>query len=1033
MSLHEGKGDTASFLPRILIIDHHDSYTLNLLSLLLPSEDQAERRKEMSALLPSRVVVLPHNHGYLKPQAFQKLIKPHIDAIILSPGPGTPENPNDFGAAEALLKDENLGIPILGVCLGHQGLATAFGGKVKRARSVRHGLRSPLRWSPDEEAVGKKAKTEAPGGILAGIPENAQVVRYNSLTVDEETLPQCLRVTSWAFDDPCRAPPPRLFASALESRLRSEQHSLVASATSSAYASSCPDSPSACASPLVSASTSSSADGHCDMTEIDPGFPENPNRSNLERVILSMQHNHLPIHSVQFHPESIESNYGRQIMSNFLKVVEDFWKGQGTDVARRKLREWHEYRAELPQWLRKQGDRCVSSGSSLELDSLPDQESKASIQPFKVKSRRFRNAAGPGVAATLAPKIFERLFRQSKERSSGQVGSVWLDSARPRDPHSRYSFMASPSFSLSYDCFKKQLVLHRPALDGSTENEPVDMKGAIRDNDEKAPSFWGWMNQLQCELKTSTDFSEAIVDLDEHEGRAEDMKRTYGSVFRTGFVGYWGYEMKEESLDLERPEDQGPISSQSGLPDAEFAFCNKVLAFDHVKEEWIAFALIQDQDSAEVNHLPTMANLHRLLSDRSAMAVTPKVASDWFDQVGTVLDSELHQLSPTTSSRTSLAKDVLPLLKPDLDSASYKARIEQCREIIASGESYELCLTTQFRGKLTPNQHASSYESGKEDLKDDHFELYLRLRERNPAPYSAFLHLPDLDCGSVADQRWGSRSILSTSPERFMRITMQGQVEMKPIKGTLARAGWGVGEAGMRAGDSGEEEEREKREWREREDKRRREKLSADIKERAENLMIVDLIRADLYSFCQIHSVKVPALMKVESYETVHQLVTTVSGQLKEGVGSCEAVMRCFPPGSMTGAPKLRSVQLLEGLETQLCPEIPALLSNPRSTTFSPSPCSNEPLEIACRGVDASRQAKSGHNSSKARRGIYSGSLGWMGIDGSADFSVVIRTAFVNGDEVSLGAGGAITYLSDPEQEWREVLDKIQALANVEA
>lgn len=148
----------------------------------------------------------------------------------------------------------------------------------------------------------------------------------------------------------------------------------------------------------------------------------------------------------------------------------------------------------------------------------------------------------------------------------------------------------------------------------------------------------------------------------------------------------------------------------------------------------------------------------------------------------------------------------------------------------------------------------------------------------------------------------------------------------------------------------------------------------------------MDLIRNDLAQVCKPSSVRVPKLMHVESYEKVHHLVSTIRGTLYKDVNSVEAVKTCFPPGSMTGAPKLRSVQLLDGLEK------------------------HKP------------------------RGIYSGCLGYFSLNGSADFNVVIRTAVASTKregllEVSVGGGGAITFLSDPEQEWKETLLKTKSVA----
>ena len=164
---------------------------------------------------------------------------------------------------------------------------------------------------------------------------------------------------------------------------------------------------------------------------------------------------------------------------------------------------------------------------------------------------------------------------------------------------------------------------------------------------------------------------------------------------------------------------------------------------------------------------------------------------------------------------------------PDQTRESYISSIESARSSITLGNAYELCLTTQFRAKLPPHS----------PLLEDPYPLYLSLRATNPAPYSAYFNLPQSDL-----------TILSSSPERFLRSSTTGRVSMKPIKGTVRRCP-----------DDPEEDER------------RKASLEADEKERAENLMIVDLIRNDLMGFCQVESVQVDGLMKIETYETVHQ------------------------------------------------------------------------------------------------------------------------------------------------------------------
>ena len=258
--------------------------------------------------------------------------------------------------------------------------------------------------------------------------------------------------------------------------------------------------------------------------------------------------------------------------------------------------------------------------------------------------------------------------------------------------------------------------------------------------------------------------------------------------------------------------------------------------------------------------------------------------------------------------------------------SEYLERIAQSRQLINEGESYEVCLTTELSSPNTIDPLAT----------------YRRLRVGNPAPYAALL-------------RFGELSVLSSSPERFLSVSSEGVVESKPIKGTCERSS-----------DASE-------------DARRAEALQADEKTRAENLMIADLVRNDLGRVCELGSVHVTALMVVERYATVHQLVSIIRGQLREGSTALDAVCACFPAGSMTGAPKLRTLEVIDRLEDR-------------------------------------------------PRGIYSGALGYLSVNGSADLSVVIRTIVATPEGVTIGAGGAIVAASDPEAEYEEMLLKTRPL-----
>lgn len=303
----------------------------------------------------------------------------------------------------------------------------------------------------------------------------------------------------------------------------------------------------------------------------------------------------------------------------------------------------------------------------------------------------------------------------------------------------------------------------------------------------------------------------------------------------------------------------------------------------------------------------------------------PADAACWLDETGRRLASSAWP--PPSPLPEKLSLDGPLALRHN--KAAYLERIRQCQAALRQGESYEICLTNM----------ASAPTSA------DPWTTWRILRRANPAPYGAYLQL-------------GGIAILSCSPECFLSISRDKTIQSKPIKGTRPRS---TNPA---------------------EDSKQKNELAVSEKEQAENLMIVDLVRNDLGRIAEPGSVAVPALFAIESYPTVHQMVSTVTARIREGVSASQCVKAAFPGGSMTGAPKKRTLEILDKLE-------------------------NGP------------------------RGIYSGALGYFSLCGSANLSIIIRTLVMSGGYLSFGVGGAITALSDPEAEFEETRVKAQAFLSL--
>jgi para-aminobenzoate synthetase len=340
---------------------------------------------------------------------------------------------------------------------------------------------------------------------------------------------------------------------------------------------------------------------------------------------------------------------------------------------------------------------------------------------------------------------------------------------------------------------------------------------------------------------------------------------------------------------------EGDAAHRSPLPDAAFVFADRLIAFDHVAETTYVLCLVTP--SYEVEGRRWVRDTRRRLDDLPPLPNPPRT-----------------QRRESVEFRLSRSYE------------QYIQDIRRCQEHLVEGETYEVCLTNRLTTDATPDPLAT----------------YRILRHVNPAPFSAFL-------------RFGDAAVLSSSPERFLRVGRDRWVEAKPIKGTVRRGSTPAEDLELSEG------------------------LRTSEKNQAENLMITDLLRNDLGLVCEIGTVQVPRLMAIESFETVHQLVSTVSGRLREDLSPADCIRACFPGGSMTGAPKKRTMQIIDELEQQ-------------------------------------------------PRGVYSGAIGYLGLSGGSDLNIVIRTIVIDGESCSIGAGGAIVMQSDPDDEFQEMLLKAEAL-----
>ena len=353
--------------------------------------------------------------------------------------------------------------------------------------------------------------------------------------------------------------------------------------------------------------------------------------------------------------------------------------------------------------------------------------------------------------------------------------------------------------------------------------------------------------------------------------------------FRLGWIGWLGYEFGLRAQGVKGQPD-------APTPESAFLFADRVIAFDHAAHTITLMALTDagGEAAARVWLTETAGRLFPLKDQPPApLAEAPSAGAA----------TEAHWRH---------------------DAARYAELIDRCQAAIHRGDAYQLCLTNEIRVAAHP----------------DPVSTYLRLRAASPSHHGGFL-------------RFGEVSLLSSSPEQFLRISPDRQIETKPIKGTRPRGATLVRDLELRA------------------------ELESSEKERAENLMIVDLMRNDLARVAELGTVEVTSLLAVESYSNVHQLVSTIKATVRADLGPLDVILATFPAGSMTGAPKISAMGILSELE-------------------------------------------------QGPRGIYAGAFGYLGLDGAVDLAMVIRSIVITPEGASIGTGGGITALSIAAEEIEE-------------
>ncbi|EON61564.1 hypothetical protein W97_00779 [Coniosporium apollinis CBS 100218] len=898
---------------RLLFLDAYDSFANNIIALF----------EHTFATTVTRIYIDDQRYwdsaALCARKDFFSLLN-SFDAVIAGPGPGTPLNARDVGLIGELwsLSPESR-LPVLGICLGFQSLALAFGATIERLNKPRHGIITEV----------DHRRTH----LFRDLEDKFLATQYHSLHVNIQNVVQTKREVDHVTEPwfPSQACPSLL--------------------------------------PLA---------WDYDL-DIHNGA-----------VLMGVMHTNtsIPFCGIQYHPESIcTDSEGAKIVGNWLRHVRA-WNakhrvGETNPMHLRETPQAAENGAHTSP-LRQHSPLRVKKTS-------PSHRRSASWAAVKVLAEQLPTANGDYIR-----RLSQTLNIVDNPTASGRSKLLSLMSAHlntsdePNQPRVvQWDSVPQAWLRVGSICellgipVSEAVVLEsgnhcEKASDDENDDESDYDNGLRTDRfsiiglfiPERTLRIHYHVHNQLLELRLGNDtviFSMQTADVwSDLKAIVEHFRAINGPTelpFWGGLMGFVSYEASLETIGVV-PSTQQEASSRA---DICFALIMRSIVVDH-RKEMIYYQTIERNDWDWLHLART--RLQEPYQDFTRPNVPIFLETSWRPVISQTLRDEMRvpDIDSWIGKNTHVARDQIfvhvkrhflgQVRATGIRNSTYSRKVQECQEAIRAGNSYELCLTDQscMRLPISPPEAGLSWV------------LYRDLVVKNPAPFNAYLRF---------GQDGHGVHTISSSPERFLSVTRNGKCQYRPIKGTVKK------QQGVTRKDA--------------------EYILSSSKERAENLMIVDLIRHDLHGVVGAGNVEVTKLMSVEEFETVYQLVSVIEGDLKkakEPKTAIDLLAASLPPGSMTGAPKKRSCQILQDIETET-----------------------------------------------GRRGVYSGVIGYLDVGGGADFSVAIRTAYKYDDEVTtrrkpdgslkaydewrIGAGGAVTSQSTAEGEYEEMLAKRDAVARV--